>query len=883
MSIRIKASEPSAEMTTRQRRTTGRLRPPRTSASRYSAQAFRSAPRRTTRSTGRASGLDKDISESQETSGEEGEISSLMQEDSKKDIESKEKTNEEMHDTNGDKEDVNSENEDPKSGITMEGTSEVTVQESSEEILEGEEKEESKADSLQTELEEEPDLLESEYSKDGEENDGDSKEDGERNEEDDKNDGRIEEDLEDTMEMWEEVGYEMHEEEERGREDDMQTEEQRAEDIFQQAENEIKGVKKDKEVALQGKEKYEGGREGLDKIKAREEETAINSIIERNVSGQHQSTYKNITRTQKHTIEVISSDDDNEMENCTPPPSKRSRQDVSIERIEEARTVNEVANLMEGCEIRLGLRSGLNHTIFSEEVREFCQEFLSGRLVSTSNLKAILATLEWPVSFRLMDPELVRLRLEDHDSTLEAIKENAESDKWNLEASQNTIVVPRCWNEHWTVMVVKIESRHGTITHYDSFLPHTSPCYPCAYVSLKICQARARLGIPVDLKKHSVQCQRQRKSSNDCAIYLARTVELLIKGQTPSERSNEYEGDLRLYFLKKVFIQGLIEKSEWKLQDSISPPRRIPALWMHPRLGLTMFDGKEDTDGTDEMIDSDIENVQLQYQALIRHVQVSDNCTNLLHETAGKAVQGKLLGFPRAYHLLKLALALGAPQYLAKLKSVVTYIRRRPTLNTAIRDNQVFFYRLGKRVSRNELLHSIQLRIVHQFYAGAIEKESREFKAQGRHSDHPVSDAADRVAKRIVTTEEDELEEVKQTILRWRRYGLVWLALGQAFETSAIPILAPTEVELGLNRIKVRAHEYGGLSACVLPIFKDVCIRLRPRLREHAVGLVSFYQLLEGSIKPLPDQRYNIECISRETIEGEKLDSSLLTSLFAFV
>ena len=54
----------------------------------------------------------------------------------------------------------------------------------------------------------------------------------------------------------------------------------------------------------------------------------------------------------------------------------------------------------------------------------------------------------------------------------------------------------------------------------------------------------------------------------------------------------------------------------------------------------------------------------------------------------------------------------------------------------------------------------------------------------------------------------------------------------------------------------------------VLPIFKDVSLRLYPRSREHAVSLVSFYKLLGGSIKSLLDQRYNIECISREPIEG---------------
>ena len=84
-----------------------------------------------------------------------------------------------------------------------------------------------------------------------------------------------------------------------------------------------------------------------------------------------------------------------------------------------------------------------------------------------------------------------------------------------------------------------------------------------------------------------------------------------------------------------------------------------------------------------------------------------------------------------------------------------------------------------------------------------LEKESRKFNAQRRHSDYPVSDVADRVPKWIVQLEADKLEEVKQTILRWRKYGRVWLDLGQAFKTLTIPILAPTEIELGPNGVKV--------------------------------------------------------------------------------
>lgn len=80
------------------------------------------------------------------------------------------------------------------------------------------------------------------------------------------------------------------------------------------------------------------------------------------------------------------------------------------------------------------------------------------------------------------------------------------------------------------------------------------------------------------------------------------------------------------------------------------------------------------------------------------------------------------------------------------------------------------------------------------------------------------------------------------------------------------------------NGLDIRATDYEKLPGSILPILADVIFHLRPDLLEHFPGMVNFFAFIQNPSQAR--ERFELEYLSRQQIEEEKLGSKTLTSLF---
>ncbi len=463
-------------------------------------------------------------------------------------------------------------------------------------------------------------------------------------------------------------------------------------------------------------------------------------------------------------------------------------------------------------------------------------------------------------------------------------------------------MVPQLAEMHWTLIVATLSKQSGTIKHYGSRGRHTLPCYSCKYIQKMINRSRNRQFCWGQANPNLLS-PKQDMFSNDCAVYISRTAELLIQKKNPLIEREEYQGNLRLHYLKRIILKCLQDEPDSRLQTALNPPERTSKEWMISKHAAPVLEPEEEV----ELVDANIRATSLQgvlaehqLQNLPLFSREPTKWNEELQRMAETPYRNKPLGIAHAYQLLKFAAGLGAPQYLAELVSVVTYMRSRITTPHQSYDNDVFFYRLGKTAQENKLLASIHSRLVHQYYARKIEKRAMELKERGppsrttpvnsrnqENSGQALTRAVQEVAKGIVRgcypqhNEPDEqiLGEVQHTIREWRARGRVWVALGDRFNTQVIPLLVPRHMSFG-PREDIRASDYEKLPAGLLPILVDAVVRLRPKLSEHFLGLATFYALLQDPSKLAAGTKLKIECVSKEEIEAEDLDSDVLTTLF---
>lgn len=194
----------------------------------------------------------------------------------------------------------------------------------------------------------------------------------------------------------------------------------------------------------------------------------------------------------------------------------------------------------------------------AEEIDKYFTRFSSGHSLSTSIVNPLISSFHWGADSLVL-----------HSSKIDIDRSELLS-PWTIPPSCKHIVLPSCYNNHWTLFYIDLKDR--VVTHYNSYqaiaLPDAlrgaltkglSDFYPRSI--------RLHFETPVSLHLYVknqfsfVEDTIQQKNGTDCGLYTIRNAEILSRRE-PHGHHKEHSSCLR-----KLYLKQLIDLATWSKQD----------------------------------------------------------------------------------------------------------------------------------------------------------------------------------------------------------------------------------------------------------------------------------------------------------------------------
>ena len=552
--------------------------------------------------------------------------------------------------------------------------------------------------------------------------------------------------------------------------------------------------------------------------------------------------------------------------------------------------------------LELGLRSNIRVTVFPEEIKAFFNCLRPSHMIKTDHIKAILATINWPPNFLVLDPHLMDVNLGDANRLPRNLESWHQQPWTQFNQRYENIVVPYCHKNHWTLLMATVAKTSSTIHHYDSFYQHSSLCAACGYLQLMIDRMH-NLHSSTSLEWQSPHImprpRQQAPRSNDCGLWVGWNAEMLAQGCDPTESSLPCPKDLRLYYARRTVQQAQAE----------APDRRLDAIIKRPKRGLVLMPSipfTADLDDEEETVAVSVSAWNQIQDGMHPNNQWKKDYLNVMERK--NTISQQSLGSSRALRLMELVAGLGHPQYFIQLKKIVAELRELKRHIQRVRPanrqsrTSIFYYRMGLEGERQGLLSSLMLRLVHSYYAGQVATDTYLMRHQGPLSQRSkesgekgqaLTRATSAIAQSTLAAEypladhtkpdgQAHLQSIIQKLNSWRRKGGIWMMLEERFQTQLLLILAPLSVQLIPRSRGVLLSDYERLPVGERAVFFEMLECLRPRLRCHAEGLSRLFEVIQDPTCIPDDKKFHLELLSDGEILRQELDSNISISAFTW-